>query len=85
MAAETFGRPEVLKDVIARFADADGVIKVWAEYRLVDEIARDVIQFSSDKHWTANYGYRTPQSFFGRMSPERQTENVETMNLDDLL
>jgi hypothetical protein len=51
----------------------------------VDEVAADVVRFSSDKHWTANYGYRTPQSFFGRMSPERQTENVETMNLDDLL
>ena len=84
VAAETFGRPEVLKDVIARFAEAEGAIKVWAEYRLVDEIARDVIQFSSDKHWTANYGYRTPRTYFGRLSPER-LEEPETMDLDGLL
>lgn len=84
VAAETFGRPDVLEDVIARFAEAENTIVVNDDYRLIDEIARDIIQFSSDKHWTANYGYRTPQSFFGKMSPER-AEEVETMNLDDLL
>jgi len=85
VAAENFGRPEKLEEAIASFAEADATIEVWDEYRLVDEVAAGVVRFSSDKHWTANYGYRTPQSFFGRMSPERQTENVETMNLDDLL
>ena len=58
---------------------------VWNEFQLVDEVARDVIQFSSDKHWTANYGYRTPRTHFGRMSPEREGEEPETMDLDDLL
>lgn len=85
VAAETFGRPEVLADVIARFVAAENTIEVWDDYRLVDEVARGVIQFSSDKHWTANYGYRTPRSFFGKMSPERSSEEVETMDLDDLL
>lgn len=85
VAAETFGRPEVLEDVIARFAEAEDTIEVWDEYRLVDEVARGVIQFSSDKHWTANYGYRTPRTHFGRMSPEREGEEPETMDLDDLL
>ncbi|KMQ75748.1 hypothetical protein [Marinobacter subterrani] len=85
VAAETFGRPEVLADVIARFAEAEGRIEVWDEYRLVDEVAAGVIRFSSDKYWTRHYGYRTPQSFFGRMTPERNTENVETMSLDGLL
>lgn len=85
VAAETFGRPEVLEDVIARFAEADDTIEVWEEFQLVDHVARDVIQFSSDKHWTASYGYRTPRTHFGRMSPERQGEEPETMDLDDLL
>ena len=85
VAAETFGRPAVLKDVIARFAAAEATIDVWDDYRLVDEVAAGVIRFSSDKYWTAHYGYRTPQSFFGKMSPERNTENVETMSLDGLL
>ncbi|MBD3655217.1 MULTISPECIES: hypothetical protein [Marinobacter] len=85
VAAETFGRPDVLKDVIARFAEADNTIEVWDDYRLVDEVARDVIMFSSDKQWTANYGYRTPRTFFGQLSPERAGEEVETMSLDDLL
>jgi hypothetical protein len=85
VAAETFGRPDKLKEAIAEFADSDATVDVWDEYRLVDTVARGVIQFSSDKYWTEHYGYRTPQSFFGKMSPERDTENVETMNLDDLL
>ncbi|MFC7293731.1 hypothetical protein [Marinobacter aromaticivorans] len=85
VAAETFGRPDVLADVIRRFAEAEDTIEVWEEYRLVDSVARQAIRFSSDKHWTAQYGYRTPQRFFGKMSPERNTENVETMSLDDLL
>lgn len=85
VAAETFGRPEVLEDVIARFAEAENTMVVWNEFQLVDEVARDVIQFSSDKHWTANYGYRTPRTHFGRMSPEREGEEPETMDLDDLL
>ncbi|WP_036190280.1 hypothetical protein [Marinobacter lipolyticus] len=84
VAAETFGRPDVLEDLIARFAEADNTIEINDDYRLLDEVARDVIQFSSDKHWTANYGHRTPQRYFGKMSPERE-EEVETMNLDDLL
>lgn len=85
VAAETFGRPDVLADVVRRFAEAENTIEVWDEYRLVDSIAGRVIRFTSDKHWAAQYGYRTPQTYFGKMSPERDTENVETMSLDDLL
>lgn len=85
VAAETFGRPDVLADVVRRFADAENTIDVWDEYRLVDTIAAQVIRFSSDKHWTAEYGYRTPQTYFGKVSPERDKENVETMSLDGLL
>ena len=79
------GSAALLADAIASFAEADGRIEVWDEYRLVDEVARRVVTFSSDKHWTANYGHRTPKSYFGKMSPERSTENVETMDLDGLL
>lgn len=85
VAAETFGRMDVLADVIHRFAEADQTIQVWDEYRLADHVAESVIQFSSDKYWTAKYGHRTPQAFFGRMSSERNTENIETMSLDGLL
>ena len=85
VAAETYGRPDVLKDVIARFADSQASFEVWEEYRLVDDIASEVIRFSSDKYWTAEYGYRTPSQHFGRMSPESNIEDVETMSLDGLL
>lgn len=84
VAAETFGKPEVLEDLIARFAEAENTIVVRDDYRLLDEVARDVIQFSSDKHWTAEYGYRTPRRHFGKMSPESE-EETETMDLDGLL
>lgn len=85
VAAETFGRPDVLAHAIEGFAEAEDRIDVWDDYRLVDEVARGVVQFSSDKHWSANYGHRTPRTFFGKMSPERSTENVETMDLEGLL
>lgn len=85
VAAETFGRPDVLADAIAHFADAEGQLDVSTDYRLVDEVARTIVQFSSDKHWTANYGHRTPGNFFGKMSPERSRNNIETMDLDGLL
>lgn len=85
VAAETFGRPDVLADAIAHFADADTLLDVSEDYRLVDEVARTIVQFSSDKHWTTNYGYRTPSNFFGKMSPERSNSHVEVMDLDGLL
>ncbi|GGC58263.1 hypothetical protein GCM10011362_03320 [Marinobacter halophilus] len=85
VAAETFGRDDVLADAIAGFADAEDRIEVWADYRLVDEVARTMVQFSSDKHWTASYGHRTPSNFFGKMSPERSNNNIEVMDLDGLL
>jgi hypothetical protein len=85
LAAETFGRPDVLASAIASFADAEGRINVWDDYRLLDEVAYTMVQFSSDKHWTAEYGHRTPRNFFGKMSPERERENIEIMDLDGLL
>ncbi len=85
VAAETFGRPDKLEEAIASFAESNATVDVWDEYRLVDEVAAGAIRFASDKHWSANYGYRTPQTYFGKMSPERDTENVETMSLDGLL
>ena len=33
----------------------------------------EVVTFSSDKHWTANYGYRTPETYFGKMSDRSAT------------
>ncbi|HLT12532.1 MAG TPA: hypothetical protein VK006_00375 [Marinobacter sp.] len=85
VAAETFGRPEVLANTIAEFVEAEDQIDVWDEYRLVDQVARTIVTFSSDKHWTSSYGHRTPASYFGKMSAERDTSNVETMSLDGLL
>jgi hypothetical protein len=85
VAAETFGRPDVLADAIARFVAAENTINVWSDYQLVDKSAGKVIRFSSDKYWASHYGYRTPQSFFGKLSPERDTDNVEVMDLDGLL
>lgn len=85
VAAETFGRPEVLAQVIRRYAESENGFTVWEEFRLVDVIAGEVIRFSSDKHWTEEYGYRTPSQYFGQMSPERVGEEPEVMSLDGLL
>ena len=85
VAAETFGRPDVLAQVIRRFAESEDEFSVWEEFRLVDVIAGEVIRFSSDKHWTEEYGYRTPSQHFGQMSPEQVGEKAEVMSLDGLL
>lgn len=85
VAAETFGRPDKLEQAIARFAESEGSVQVWEAYRLVDELARDAVYFSSDKYWTSHYGYRTPHRYFGRLSPDSGSEEVETMSLGDLL
>lgn len=85
VAAETFGKPEVLEQAVATFASADERIQVHEDYRLVDEVARSVVLFSSDKHWTAEYGHRTPRTHFGKLSAEREASTVETMDLDGLL
>ena len=85
VAAETFGKPEVLAQAVATFASADERIQVHEDYRLVDEVARSVVLFSSDKHWTAEYGHRTPRTHFGKLSAEWEASNVETMDLDGLL
>ncbi|WP_323751314.1 hypothetical protein [Marinobacter sp.] len=85
VAAETFGRPDVLADSIAHFVAAEDQIDILEDYVLLDEAARTVVTFSSDKHWTKNYGHRTPGRFMGKMSPERDTSNIETMSLDGLL
>ncbi|MDC0661650.1 hypothetical protein [Marinobacter sp. SS21] len=85
VAAETFGRPDVLEDVLKRYVESEDRFEVREEYRLVDKIAGEVMVFTSDKYWTANYGYRTPQRFFGQLSEERPGEETEVMDLDSLL
>ncbi|MDX1459280.1 MAG: hypothetical protein R3276_16935 [Marinobacter sp.] len=85
IAAETFGRPDVLEDVLARYAESEDRFEVREDYRLIDTIAGDVMMFVSDKYWTTNYGYRTPQRFFGQLSEERPGEETEVMDLDGLL
>lgn len=85
VAAETFGRDDVLEDVLARFAASEENFEVWEEYRVVDEVARNVVTYSSDKYWASNYGYRTPSTYFGKLSDQRDMDDVETMDLDGLL
>ncbi|WP_404363973.1 hypothetical protein [Marinobacter sp.] len=85
VAAETFGRKDVRETVIARFVEAEDTIDVWDDYRLVDTVAGDVIEFSSDKYWTANYGHRTPPNRFGSLTEQDEAGSVEVMDLDGLL
>lgn len=84
VAAETQGRQDVIKDVIARFAASEKTIKKSEDYRLVDEIGSAVIVHVSDKYWSAEYGYRTPRTHFGKMSPDSASD-ADVMDLDDLL
>lgn len=85
VAAETFGREDVLEDVLARFAESEKTFEVWDEYRVVDEVSRNVITYTSDKYWASNYGYRTPSTYFGKLNDKRDMDEVDTMDLDGLL
>ncbi|WP_148863502.1 hypothetical protein [Marinobacter fonticola] len=84
VAAETKGRDDVIANVIARFVASEDGFEVSEDYRLVDRVGRSVILHGSDKHWTEAYGYRTPRTYFGKMSPESSTD-AEVMDLDSLL
>lgn len=84
VAAETFGRRDVLEKVIGEFFGAEDTIEIWEEYQLLDEVARELIQFSSDKYWVANHGYRTPASRLGSLD-EHAESDAKAMDLDDLL
>ncbi len=85
VAAETFGREDVLADVSARFAASEETIEVWETYRLVDAVAHNVIQFSSDKYWSAQYGHRAPLNRFGALNDESEVDASDVMDLDGLL
>ncbi|PSF08085.1 hypothetical protein C7H08_10190 [Marinobacter halophilus] len=84
VAAETFGRPDVLAAALEAAAEAEGSMKVSSAYRLLDGVARRVLMHASDKHWAANYGYRTPSNSFGSLSPVSR-RSTEVMDLDGLL
>lgn len=85
IAAETFGKPEAMEEALKEFAAAEKNMKTSETFALLDTVAKKLVMHASDKHWVSNYGYRTPSSSFGRLSPSNPGENVETMSLDDLL
>jgi hypothetical protein len=85
VAAETFGRPDVLETAIRNFVESGETLEISAAYPLIDSVAERVVLHASDKHWVSNYGYRTPRASFGELSPRSAGSNVQTMDLDDLL
>ncbi|MBY6104711.1 hypothetical protein [Marinobacter nauticus] len=85
VAAETFGRPEVKEQAIASAAAAEDSMEVSNAFPLLDAVAKRILVHASDKHWVAEYGYRTPSSEFGSLSPISQRSSTQTMSLDGLL
>lgn len=85
VAAETFGRPDVLEKAVRGFAESGDTMEPSAAYPLIDTVAERIVLHASDKHWVSNYGYRTPRASFGELKPKTAGSNVQTMDLDDLL
>jgi len=85
VAAETFGRPEIKEKAIAAASDAEASMEATSAYPLLDAVAKRILMHASDKHWVAEYGYRTPSNQFGKLSPVSQRAPVQTMDLDGLL
>ena len=80
--AESLGKDKILADAIHRFAAGGKTMKVWKQYRLVDEVARQTVMAVSDRYWTRHYGRRTPALRFGDLSKD---SGMSGKALDDLL
>lgn len=76
--AENVGRDETVAEVLAYLDDTAEDFEVWERYQLADRAAMQVAWAVSDRLWTREHGYRTPESRFG----ETGTETDEDSSID---
>ncbi|MDR9778416.1 hypothetical protein RJJ65_38400, partial [Rhizobium hidalgonense] len=71
IAAQATGDDTKIRDALRTYGKSLGEDKpVNKTYRLVDAIARQMIQNASDRYWTENTGMRTPQDGYDRFWDE---------------
>ena len=85
IAAQATGDKTKIRDALRTYGNSLGEGKpVNKTYRLVDAIARQMIQNASDRYWTENTGIRTPEDGYTRFWDESAV-NDSGLSLDGLL
>lgn len=85
IAAQATGEPAKIRDALRTYGNSIKEGKpVNQNYRLIDAIARQMIQNSSDRYWTENTGMRTPEDGYDRFWDESAIDD-SGLSLDGLL
>lgn len=85
IAAQATGDKDKLRDALRTYGHSIEEGKpVNENYRLVDAIARQMIQNASDRYWTENTGMRTPEDGYNRFWDESAVDD-SGLSLDNLL
>jgi hypothetical protein len=84
MAAQAKGDENLMRDAIRQFA-ATKDSAVNPNYRLVDAMARQIVQNVSDRYWTEKTGSRTPLGALGKFWDDKAAQQDDDVKIDDLL
>lgn len=85
IAAQATGDKEKIRDALRTYGKSLEEGKpVNQNFRLVDAIARQMIQNASDRYWTENTGMRTPENGYNQFWDE-EAKDESGLSLDNLL
>ena len=85
IAAQATGDKDKIRDALRTYGRSIEEGKpVNENYRLVDAIARQMIQNASDRYWTENTGMRTPEDGYNHFWDESAADD-SGLSLDNLL
>lgn len=82
MMAENVGRDQTIAEVLAYLEETSGDFEIWKRYQLADHVAMRIAWAVSDRFWTREHGYRTPENRFGETGTEAdESESIDTEGL----
>lgn len=82
IVAENVGDDETVAEALAFLVESEEAFIVNPDYQMLDSIALELAMFVSDRIWTRDYGHRTPNNRFGRLTNEpARREAIDTDGL----
>lgn len=83
LMAENVGRDKTIAKVLAELEKTSDDFEVWERYQLADRVAMRIAWGVSDRFWTREHGYRTPQNKFGETGTDldEEEDDVDTEGL----
>ncbi|MEQ6884255.1 hypothetical protein [Salicola sp. Rm-C-2C1-2] len=82
MMAENVGRDETIAKVLAYLDETSDEFDVWERYQLADLAAMRIALAVSDRLWTREHGYRTPENRFGETGTGKdEGDSIDTEGL----